>query len=528
MSLLAGLLDRSRRRLKSIRPARAFWNVLVVSLWLLDAVVVFYAVENWRGAQRFADVKNRLEQRGVKLDWKTFAPSPIPDEQNAAMHPLLRPLCQYEQTRTPHPEGGWTTTTRWLDSNGLRRVENVSLPTGWRDNGKYFDAETNSLQPPIDLARWQTCFRHDTNFPSPAQPCAPAQDVLLGLAKFEPELGELHEALRRPHCRFPLHYDERPSDMLLRHQACLRNLGRVLKLRAVAQLAAGEAEKALADTQDIFTLADGLKNEPVMISFLVRVAILRIGCSAIGEGLARQTWSETQLVRLQALLAKQEVLPGLELAIKGETASALQTLDSVRADGGFVMYVHETENSNPHGCRQFVSLRWAPRGWFEQNKATIAEHMFQRTMPALAPAARRVYPPTVQAEVAGRESMRPTPYSLLAFLCLPYIDSAIRRAAYAQTVVDETLLACALERHRLGTGRFPECLAALYPDYLPTAPHDVVTGAPLRYRLSPDGGFLLWAAGWNEWDEEGLVSKTPRGAILIEEGDWVWERQAPL
>ena len=400
------------------------------------------------------------------------------------------------------------------------------MPYGWRENGKYFDAETNKSNPFTDLARWQTCFRHDTNFPSPALPGAPAQDVLLALSRFGPELNELREALSRPHCRFPLHYDDRPNEMLLGHLHHLKSLALVLKLRAAAHMAAGDGENAIADTQDIFKLADGLKDEPVLISFLLRLGIQWSGRAAIREGLARQAWSESQLARLQKVLASQDVLAGLEWVIQGETASAIQQLETIRADGGFVMYVHEWEKPNPHGCRQFVSTRWAPRGWFDQNNATIAEHIYQRTMPAINPQARRVYPARVRAEVASQEDFPPTVYSIGVFLCLPSTEKAIRRAAYAQTLSDEALLACALERHRLATGCYPECLAALVPDYLPEVPRDVITGAPLRYRLTSSGGFLVWSVGWNERDEEGLVGRTPDGGLNIEEGDWVWERQA--
>jgi hypothetical protein len=488
----------------------------VTCFWLLDVVVLIYAVENWRGARRFAESKHRLEQRGANLDWKSFAPASVPDEQNAAMHPFLRPLCQYEEIRTPHPKGGWNRDIRWLDTNGLRRVENVRLPY------VYFYEETNCA-PFTDIVRWQSCFRRDTNFPSLAQPGVPAEDVLLALSKFEVELGELHEALSRPSFRFPLRFDARPAEMPLRHPASLKNLARLLKVRVVACLAIGEGEQALADLQDIFKLAEGLKEDPVKYSYLVRVAIVRIGCSAIAEGLARRTWSEGQLARVQSILAKQDLLAGLEFVMKGETAGMLQTLDTVRADGGFVTY----QCGLGGGGRQFVSLGWAPRGWFEQNKAVAAEHMYQHAMPALGVPAHRVYKAASNGALIHGKSIGPTPYSLLAaMILLPHSDNALRRAAYAQTVSDQALIACALERHRLCTGRFPESLCALSPVHLSATPHDVMTGLPFGYLLCPDGGFLLWSAGWNEQDEGGLVKRTPQGELLVEEGDWVWEVRA--
>jgi len=500
--------------MKARRRTRYFRDTLLAFYWLAQVGVLFYAVENWRGARRLAEVRNRLEQHGANLDWRSFAPAEMADEQNVAMHPLLRPLSEYEQSLVPLSNGGRTITIRWLDPNGLRRLAEVQLPTGWKEGKKHKFFEPNKLHPVADLISWQTCFRHDTNFPSPPQPGAPADDVLLALTKFEPELRQLHEALARPGCRFPLRYDDRPDDVPLRHLATLRGFASVLRLRAAAHSAAQDGEAALADTHDILKLADCLKDEPLLCSFKTRAAIFRIGCFAIGDGLARQAWSDAQIHLLQTLMAKQELLRGLELALKGDAASALQSLAAIRADGGLI------------DCRGFESLRWVPRGWFGQNEATFAEHIYLRALPTFNASIRRVNPTAANADADGLKSLRLTPYSVYSHWRLPDTRAAVRCAAYAQTRNDQALLACALERHRIAMGCFPESLDALVPDYMPELPRDVVAGASLRYRVSPNGGFQLWSVGWNERDEEGLVSKSSRGTILIDEGDWVWERRA--
>jgi hypothetical protein len=36
-------------------------------------------------------------------------------------------------------------------------------------------------------------------------------------------------------------------------------------------------------------------------------------------------------------------------------------------------------------------------------------------------------------------------------------------------------------------------------------PHDLITGAPLIYRRTPDGQFILYSVGWNEKDGGGRV-----------------------
>ena len=77
------------------------------------------------------------------------------------------------------------------------------------------------------------------------------------------------------------------------------------------------------------------------------------------------------------------------------------------------------------------------------------------------------------------------------------------KLAVAQGSTDLAITACALERHRLASGQFPESLADLAPRFLKQVPHDVITGQSLRYERTADGQFLLYSVGWNEGDDSG-------------------------
>jgi len=89
-----------------------------------------------------------------------------------------------------------------------------------------------------------------------------------------------------------------------------------------------------------------------------------------------------------------------------------------------------------------------------------------------------------------------------------------------------TQVACALERHRLAHGEYPENLAPLVPAYLPTLPPDVVDGQPLHYRRLPDGRFLLYSIGWNGKDDGGAVVLRDNRYLDPKQGDWVWQYPA--
>ena len=54
-------------------------------------------------------------------------------------------------------------------------------------------------------------------------------------------------------------------------------------------------------------------------------------------------------------------------------------------------------------------------------------------------------------------------------------------------------------------------------------PTDVIDGAPLRYRLTPDGRYLLYSIGWNETDDDGKPSGKLSDYVT---GDWAWRYPA--
>lgn len=105
-------------------------------------------------------------------------------------------------------------------------------------------------------------------------------------------------------------------------------------------------------------------------------------------------------------------------------------------------------------------------------------------------------------------------------LLLPALGQPYARFARAQTLTDQAVLACALERYRLARGQFPEQLQALAPAYLERGPADVISGEPMRYRRTPDGGFTLWSVGWHGADEGGVPAAK---ADELRHADWVWE-----
>src|ERR1035441_6731269 len=142
-----------------------------------------------------------------------------------------------------------------------------------------------------NLEPWQRYYRQlslRTNlFAVPPQPQTPAADVLLALSKYNSIIEELRQAAALPDSRFPLNYDsEEPAMILLPHLAPAKGCSLVLRMRALAQLEAGQSEAALADINLALRVTETIRSEPFLISQVVRIAMFQITVQALWEGLA--------------------------------------------------------------------------------------------------------------------------------------------------------------------------------------------------------------------------------------------------
>jgi len=87
-------------------------------------------------------------------------------------------------------------------------------------------------------------------------------------------------------------------------------------------------------------------------------------------------------------------------------------------------------------------------------------------------------------------------------------------------------VACALERHRLATGSYPEKLDGLTPRFIDRLPPDPVNGEPLKYRRDAPDRFILYSVGANLKDDGGRVDVDDLGRIRNRgQGDWVWRSE---
>jgi hypothetical protein len=372
----------------------------------------------------------------------------------------------------------------------------------------------------VDLEKWQDYFLGHTNYPSVTNSGNPARDVLSALRKFDDELNELTAAAARPYSVFPVHYEEH-INTLLPHLATLKGITQLVRLRALARLAANDKAGALQDVRLGFRLAEAAKDEPIVISHLVRIASLQIVMQPVWEGMARHQWSEGQLAELQSALANIRLLDDYGRTIRGERAFSNMLIDDLRA--GKNLKLSDVFGNGNGGEVLSSTSRFVPSGWFYQNQLTLNRLYQERCLPLVDPTKHRVYVQQTREADNVPELKSSGLYNIFARLLFPAITKTAAKFANGQTAVDLAMVACALERHRLANGQYPEQLDLLVPRFIARIPNDVITGELLKYRREPDGNFVLYSVGWNEADDGGEPGLARSGAAPDpNQGDWVW------
>ena len=122
-----------------------------------------------------------------------------------------------------------------------------------------------------------------------------------------------------------------------------------------------------------------------------------------------------------------------------------------------------------------------------------------------------------------------SPIHILARMITPSFRSVLRSAVWTKAIVEQARIACALERHRIETGGYPESLESIKMLDGSAPPLDVMSGKPMLYRKIPGGRYAVWSIGFDCEDNDGkrgLNRDTSQPAEPAKEGyqgDWVWD-----
>jgi len=342
------------------------------------------------------------------------------------------------------------------------------------------------------------------------------EQVATFLARHATTLDLVRRAADRDTCRFTRDWSRPPIDMILSEVQTIRSESRLLALAARRAAAEGRHADALADIIRIQRLSRHAAAEPILVSYLVGIALDREALTALADLLPRLGADDAALLDspdVRDLVGRQlDLLP----ALYGEEAFGLATFAGF-ADGRLT-------------TRELIGTDQAGSafGIFDVGPGFRVFHLpgdldgYRRMMHAFQLLAEDREPSTNYAQTRRRAEAleksladhRPGVFSSLLF---PAITSVFRARACSEAMHRAAAVLVAATKQRLATGSLPLEPAAFdgpVPFVMPADPLAEVS-APLLMKRSDDG-IAVYSVGPDGRDDGGPV---PPGEEAAEGND---------
>jgi hypothetical protein len=302
--------------------------------------------------------------------------------------------------------------------------------------------------------------------------------------------------------------------MILPNLGPYRNLVRLLAIKVVVEAQEGHPAQALQTIAVALRTNNKLRQEPVLISQLVRLA-----CDQI-------------LLETLIMVASTPDLPSescspliQELSVRqNETEVWTRTLDAERVFLG--MWAFDLILNNPSQIStledfadQPVMMKhlpaWAWRPFLKKDFAVYLQ-LFEKMRryfqePFYVAAAAEIRDQALDKQIPS--------YALLTRGLFPNLVSVTAKMAEHQARVAVCRVGLALKLYGQRNGRYPETLGALVPEFLDAVPAAPCTGAPLVYRLA-NNGFILYSVGTDQKDDQGAPRSSAPASLT--NYDIVW------
>jgi ABC-type Na+ efflux pump permease subunit len=447
-------------------------------------IPAFYGYQNWQSHRHWTAFQKQLAQQGESLDVRPLLPAPVPDAENFARTTVFQQLLARMKANPQQFLGK------------LRRLETASF--AYQNNaqslnwpGQTFATLNDApdwMNPPVkgsDRAKW-------------------ARAVVQSLAAEATELRQLAEAARRPYCQYTTDRSttavvQPPRDAI----TALEQLHFLFRLRSCAQLECGRPAEAAEDLLTSLRLARFAGQSPDVLASAREQVMATRSLQPLWEGLVRHQWTEPQLAAIQTELAGLNLLADHTNTLRRVVCACIESWLALRQDAA-----GSPVPSSTGGYFRQSGWEFQPSGWWYDRCIQLHE-AGTRTIQRVDAAAGRVRLETNWDDLRGL----PLDNETQQLLQQNYWNGAHPGlVSFAQTAVNQGVLACALERCRLAQGQYPETLEQLVPAYLDRLPHDLVRGRPLIYQRLGDDRFILRGVGPNEVDDRKLPASD----------DWLW------
>jgi hypothetical protein len=347
-------------------------------------------------------------------------------------------------------------------------------------------------------------------------------------ARIEPGLQILTDMGPHPMLDFGLDYSQ-GFEMLLPHLAPLKQSASRLSAASLIALREGKPAIAAKYIAAMLGLARGLEEEPLVISQLVRLAMIQIAMATTWETLQSPNVSEESLAELQAEWSNLDFLkPALgslvmERALTGEIIERMRNSSASfrRVASGFngrsgptawltdfgqmsIFKAKETmwraSWSYPDELHSLQGLQVLIEGLRDMETNQAYGPVLQKVDNRLVGLGYDVTSPREDAMIFDMGNIKLKDLFSSGILS---VRPVLRKVMAQESARRLVLTALALQRYHLAHGDYPAELASLGASLRPEARTDPMNGKPLVYRRNEDKHFTLYAVGENGVDDGG-------------------------
>jgi hypothetical protein len=314
------------------------------------------------------------------------------------------------------------------------------------------------------------------------------------------------------------------------------SLNSLLALRSIASVRVSDSVIAYESAQIMSRLALASSHDPFLISTLLTFIIEKLLCGVIWEMCDAEAGSAADFLAMEKTLSEIDPQRVMLAGARSEIplmVNALKVFHPIESD----MVRGVFGDRFPRW--QLLLMRAIPRGVFEATGAFAAElELKEMILPlrdeGLQPALQKCVRANPILESNG--SLLTRPLSQAAKLAMPATTGVLRQAVYVKAIMDQARIACALERHRIVEGGYPDSLDSLKMADGSSPPSDVVDGKPMHYRKTQNAKYALWSVGFDSEDNNGVRGASSEKGDKGEHadpaadpakegylGDWVWD-----
>lgn len=467
---------------------KGLFTIAILATLLFAAVVV----ENVRGRKAWEACKAKMEAQGFDFNWRNYDPPNVPADQNAARHPFFAQFFDGEPVLRDSPPPGRKAPD---PVTSVRRNPKVDLSRFCQAIRQRIDSAWDVKKEFKDLAEWKRLLMALAG-KKPAGTEASAAEILEATQEYEAAVAQMAEAFQRPHfvwfdTAYTQFWTELPA--MSNVFSTTEFIVHMTQLRYPAFLEIGDHDKARREVECLIRFSSAKVGSCSIVQALVEMAQTGVLAEALPDILKNPAWNKEDLAAFSRLLETVNLPAVQDIAFRKETAIACNLFTSIESHPEWLL-----SKGNPFWVRVI------PTGWFYQNAVTNSDWKTQSIHAAYDPATRRFNPEAKKP--MSVMAKRPGPYTLLAMIAMPAVGNVFSTAASGQTKIDQCRLLCALRRHFLTAGAYPDSLDVLVPRYLAELPHDWVTGEAPSYMKSATG-LKLWTTGWDEKDDGGDPEK---------------------